>query len=372
MLFPAKPSKTHPPTITLPISATLICDDENFRDSLTQRLVLLGVALSNDLKTSNMVFVSNETSDAFLAIKPYLSANTHVVLLDNTVLYSRPMWVQVNQPLTQSKLTSLIEKIFSQRIASANQDILIVDDNPTNTRLLELQLTELGHTVEIASGGKLAINKCQSMQLDTIFVDIQMPDMSGEEATQRIRGLGSNAKIIALTAHASAQERARLKSQGIDEVHIKPIRMDSLKVLLQKNHAESRPQAVRGGSGLLLFDPELAFQNANQRVDVAIELHQILMDTIGVDQQAINSSADNLSDLKQSVHKLHGAVKYCGTPRLEEALGKLETATKDDTDNKQLKILINLVNGEIIALQTWFREHDGDINRVFMQQSSLG
>jgi len=72
------------------------------------------------------------------------------------------------------------------------------------------------------------------------------------------------------------------------------------------------------------------------------------------DQAAIVSSTDDKHELGQAVHKLHGAVRFCGVPRLENALSKLASTIKAEDDD-EIGILLNYLDGEITALTEWYR-----------------
>ena len=96
--------------------------------------------------------------------------------------------------------------------------------------------------------------------------------------------------------------------------------------------------------------------NANQRLELAEEMLMHLIKGLPDDQRLINESVNDPAALKQSVHKLHGAIRYCGVPRLAKAIEKLESSLKQD-DKEQVPILLNLLNGEITALIHWYREN---------------
>ncbi|MBT4161830.1 MAG: hypothetical protein HOE54_11030 [Gammaproteobacteria bacterium] len=164
--------------------------------------------------------------------------------------------------------------------------------------------------------------------------------------------------MFGLTAHATSQEKKAYRDTGMDDVLIKPVRMENLKsILRQLGRLGARaPMPVPASHSLELFDKELALRNANHRPELAAELMGILVTSLPEDQQSINDSTHDFSELKQAVHKLHGAVRYCGVPRLGRAIEKLESALKQ-ADNDQIPLLLNLLNGEITALEAWYRDH---------------
>jgi two-component system, sensor histidine kinase and response regulator len=105
--------------------------------------------------------------------------------------------------------------------------ILVVDDNPVN-RLLAVRLLERrGHTVNVASNGKYAIQFLREAPQDLILMDIQMPEMDGYEATATIREMektsGSRVAIVAMTANAMKSDRELCLRSGMDDYVAKPL-----------------------------------------------------------------------------------------------------------------------------------------------------
>jgi signal transduction histidine kinase/CheY-like chemotaxis protein len=104
--------------------------------------------------------------------------------------------------------------------------ILIAEDHPINRRLISLILDPLGWALTLAEDGAEAVSVANRMPFDVIIMDMQMPVMSGLEATHAIRnGLGPNAKtpIIALTANAFDDDRTAWLNAGAADFLTKPI-----------------------------------------------------------------------------------------------------------------------------------------------------
>lgn len=127
-------------------------------------------------------------------------------------------------------------------INNAEVDILIVDDNAMNLVLAEdlVQRFLPNATVKRATSGSDAIELAKEALPDIILMDIQMPEMSGYEATRHIRQIEgcSGAQIIALTAGIMKEERQRCMDAGMDDFVSKPIRTSELQNAL--NHAMMR------------------------------------------------------------------------------------------------------------------------------------
>ena len=101
--------------------------------------------------------------------------------------------------------------------------ILIVDDVADNRTLMERYLRPSGVQVGFASGGQEALDSAKETDWDAILMDIQMPNMDGYEATSRLRQLGYERPIIALTAHAMREELQQCLNAGCNETMTKPV-----------------------------------------------------------------------------------------------------------------------------------------------------
>ena len=115
--------------------------------------------------------------------------------------------------------------------------VLVAEDNPVNQQLAAVWLKKLGHRVDVAANGIEALEAVRSLPYDVIFMDVQMPEMDGYEATRSIRALAGNLSkvpIIAMTANAMKGDEERCLAAGMDAYLSKPISFDNLKNLLNE------------------------------------------------------------------------------------------------------------------------------------------
>jgi PAS domain S-box-containing protein len=112
--------------------------------------------------------------------------------------------------------------------------ILIVDDNDMNRLVASLILSEHGAEMIEAENGFDAINMIKNHPIDVILMDIQMPVMNGYETTRKIRTLGFNEPIIALTAYAVKDERDRCIESGMNDFITKPFEERHLISIINK------------------------------------------------------------------------------------------------------------------------------------------
>ncbi|MDR6996182.1 signal transduction histidine kinase [Aeromonas salmonicida] len=113
-------------------------------------------------------------------------------------------------------------------------DVLVVEDSPVNQLVVSLMLQKLVTRVRLAANGLEALAQVAEQKPDLILMDMRMPQMDGLEATRRLRELGCKMPIVALTANAMAEDRARCLAQGMDDFLAKPISLMRLRECLQR------------------------------------------------------------------------------------------------------------------------------------------
>lgn len=116
---------------------------------------------------------------------------------------------------------------------------LIAEDNPVNMKLTQTILDRLGHTSEGVNNGAEAIQLLRQKSFDMVFMDIEMPQLNGLEATRKIRNgeagnQGRELPIIALTAHAFQEAQARALDSGVNDFVFKPFTKERIEQILYK------------------------------------------------------------------------------------------------------------------------------------------
>lgn len=116
--------------------------------------------------------------------------------------------------------------------------ILLAEDNLINQKVAQLHLEKLGHTVETAANGKIALEMFTKNNYDLIFMDIQMPIMDGIESSKKIREFEKDIEtktpipIIALTANAMKGDKEECMSAGMNDYMSKPFKPEALQKIL--------------------------------------------------------------------------------------------------------------------------------------------
>lgn len=141
------------------------------------------------------------------------------------------------EPSTQPKLPASSANDAPFPPSKRQKKVLLVDDNATNRKIVELILKRQDIPFETAVDGQDAVEKFQLFAPDVVLMDISMPVMDGFDATKEIRKIESandngNCQIIGLTAHSTEDDRAACLAAGMNEHVAKPVKMATIKKLV--------------------------------------------------------------------------------------------------------------------------------------------
>jgi len=238
--------------------------------------------------------------------------------------------IEDTQPVAEKKL-HLIGKV------------LLTEDNVDNQQLVSLYLRRLGLEIEIASNGKEALSKYKEIKPDLILMDIQMPVMDGLTASRKLRNMGYEGPIVALTAGAIQQQQQECFDAGCNDVCTKPIDHNHFTYVLSK-YLEPTTQPANNGppitSGLLEQEPDM--------LDLVQHFVAKLPDMVSKVEAAFKENDTDL--LKSDVHALKGTSGNFGYKDVFEVTKKIEFAII--TDNRiAIETLINSLDGLVMRIQ---------------------
>jgi CheY-like chemotaxis protein len=138
-------------------------------------------------------------------------------------------------PMTNPPAIGLSEL---SELSEGSLNILVAEDNQVNQKIAAAMLGKMGHRVTLAVNGAEAVAKWGEGNFDLIFMDMQMPEMDGLEATRQIRSQedakGRHIAIIAMTANAMSGDRERCVASGMDDYVSKPISRRSLEEAIER------------------------------------------------------------------------------------------------------------------------------------------
>jgi CheY-like chemotaxis protein len=128
---------------------------------------------------------------------------------------------------------------FDQATESSNtksnvKKILVVEDDPLNQMLMNLNLSQFGFDITVVADGQEAIDKIACRDFDLVFMDVRMPNIDGFQATEHIKNNGITTPIIAMTADLIDNGKQKCLDAGCDDFLSKPIIRKELQRVLVK------------------------------------------------------------------------------------------------------------------------------------------
>jgi CheY-like chemotaxis protein len=140
-------------------------------------------------------------------------------------------------PIEETK-TNVLQPAVDEKLADKYPArILLAEDNDINRLLASKLFNRIGYTIDTASDGKEAFEFVQAKVYDIVFMDVQMPNMNGLDATQNIRSKVSTKTqpiIIAMTAFAAQEDKDACLSAGMNDFITKPITLEDLERMISK------------------------------------------------------------------------------------------------------------------------------------------
>ncbi|MDF1762538.1 MAG: response regulator, partial [Oleibacter sp.] len=340
---------------------------------------------SDDSSLCDLIVVSMDRSPALLGALNLLEsyAAPFIIIADSEAkdheLSQRFPKSLLVRPYPQQRLLSYIGNAINKKIGHEVSHqrpnftrapvIMAVDDHEANLKLLITLLAELGIPVLAARSGYEAVAAVEREHVDLVLMDIQMPGMSGTEATQRIRELPGKSKlpIIAVTAHAMADERRALIDAGMSDYQTKPISIEQLALVIERwtgyrpasldaevlTYNQSNPTVSP------VFDPNKAMSLTNNNLSLAVDLFSMFLASLDAERESLVQywESESLDELLESVHRLHGTSRYCGVPALRNALERFESLLKANHTSEFPKALKQVMNN-ISDLQHWIEAND--------------
>lgn len=213
--------------------------------------------------------------------------------------------------------------------------ILVVEDNRINRIVVRDLLAKDGHYVDEAFDGQQGVEKTRKTSYDLVLMDISMPNMDGIEATRAIRSsetAGTHLPIVALTANAIPAERDRFLAAGLDDILVKPIKLDSLRKTLRQHSTTAQQDDWTEDDDATVFDAmidhghleELASALGRTRIKELITSFIAETDAAiaAISVQVGNGEVD--AELRDSVHHTAGSAALLGAEKLRSTLARLE------------------------------------------------
>jgi signal transduction histidine kinase/DNA-binding NarL/FixJ family response regulator len=232
--------------------------------------------------------------------------------------------------------------------------VLLAEDNVVNQKLAVRLLEKEGHSVVVVGNGQEAVAALDRGDFDAVLMDVQMPEMSGLEATATIREkekeTGRHQLIIALTAHAMKGDRERCLEAGMDHYLAKPIQSNELFAALNGATgirkipaAQKRPVSI--------FDSEVALNRTGQDPELLAELIEIFLADCPWRMAEIREAValSDAQNLERAAHKLKGAAAVFDARGVVEAAEQLEILGRQ-SNLGAAKDLLSHLDRQIVTL----------------------
>ena len=245
----------------------------------------------------------------------------------------------LTKPVSRADLLDMVAGILSRpegtpevvtrhRIAESRRHltILLAEDNPVNQEVAATMLRKRGHHVDLVSTGTAAVAAVSRGHYDVVLMDIQMPEMDGLDATRAIRAMPthSDLPVVALTAHALAEERQNCLAAGMNAYVTKPFKAFELFAAAEGWGARTAPPPV----DLAAFRREMADAGASDAVDGIVESF-LAAAAARTNAMALAVEAEDVAEVARLAHAFKSSAAQLGARKLAETLKDIEAGAKD-------------------------------------------
>ena len=228
-------------------------------------------------------------------------------------------------------------------IAADAPQLLLVEDNPVNLEVCKAMIESLGWRVATAANGRIALDRLAERPYDVVFMDCQMPEMDGFQATAAIRvreaGTGHHTPIVALTANAIEGDRERCLAAGMDGYLSKPYKREQIRAILADRSGgfaapvAAPPLASAATAPVLDEGVLIALGELRQAggPDVLAETVRVFLDSSPLLLRRLQEAAVGDGDrrvLRDASHTLKSASAAVGAAALSARCAELETQTR--------------------------------------------
>ena len=213
--------------------------------------------------------------------------------------------------------------------------ILVAEDNPVNQELVLELLKKRGHVAVVAEDGQRALSALQSGSFDVALMDVQMPKMSGIEATRAIReaekATGAHVPILAMTAHAMKGDRERCLAAGMDAYVSKPIQAEELfrtveGLIPRTGRAADSSRIQRDGTGTDTLDAASLVARLGDDAKLLRRLVKVFLHDCPrmMSEMKKAITAANADALAKAAHSFKGAASNFGGTQAVQMARQLE------------------------------------------------
>ncbi len=251
-------------------------------------------------------------------------------------------------------------------------NILIAEDNAVNQRLMLHILGQMGYSADLAGNGVEALQLLAQKPFDLIFMDVEMPEMDGLEATERIRRdlpRSSQPVIVGTTAYTMKEDREACTDCGMDDYVGKPIRIEEVQSILEKWGMQLRENKSAGSatdrSEQLLDNRrlgQLRSMGGEANPGLLADLIRIYLDELPDHLRSLAAAVDaaDQTGLLRTAHRLKGASSNLGLTFISDCCSEIEFRAREGSFERVATILhqIEAAQPRIDSLLSNIKEED--------------
>ncbi len=225
--------------------------------------------------------------------------------------------------------------------------LLLAEDNALNQMVASGVLEQAGFVLEIANNGREAVDMLRAAgptYYAAVLMDIQMPEMDGLEATREIRSdpTFADVPVIAMTAHALAEEQQKCLDAGMNDHVSKPIDPRSLIATLNHWISEDRRTGMNADADVVpeptndaaVYDPDAALERLTISADILRPFLRDYMEKYATADQTLSGYLQDAEtgEAIEFAHMIKGVSATLGADQLSDIASRIETALRDDPD----------------------------------------
>ena len=291
----------------------------------------------------------------------------------------------LTKPVEAGELLFTVRRVLDEQ-CKTSLHVLLADDDPYNQQVVTMLLQAQGHTVCVAENGKICLQQIASQQFDVVFMDMQMPELDGLQATAIIRACetggsaneqfkqytgingdvlyDSHIPVIAMTGNLDEESKGQCKEAGMDDFLSKPFTIQAVNTLLAKiakKNVVGRPQRNSPKSEerveLKTVDLKAAAMSHLQKIYPLSDeqLQQLLVESVRSVRQSMEKMGESLrqhafTELVSAAHKTKGTLLGLGLEeqvsicrQLEECAGKSDRAQSTELYGRIKQMLHSLL-----------------------------